>query len=179
MRPRPTILSLPKDAASAAKIDCQCCRSGCAQGRARLENFAVNPAMAIVEADQPRLWFARAAKLMKSAPPKPLSASAGSDMGADVKLGTAVTIGAGAVIGSNACDRRWNTCRSGSGDRRGRRDRRELPYLSARSALSRDHAGESRGCACGRGAWRRWIWVCARCEDRRLHAVSATGNAVD
>jgi UDP-3-O-[3-hydroxymyristoyl] glucosamine N-acyltransferase len=57
--------------------------------------------MAVVEADQPRLWFARAAKLMKPAPHQPLIDQP-HHMGSHVKLGKGVVIGAGAVIGSHA-----------------------------------------------------------------------------
>ncbi len=66
-----------------------------------LESYASNPAMAVVEADQPRLWFARAAKLLKRAPHKPLIAQP-HHMGQHVKLGKDVFLGAGAVIGSHA-----------------------------------------------------------------------------
>jgi UDP-3-O-[3-hydroxymyristoyl] glucosamine N-acyltransferase len=66
-----------------------------------LENNVSNPAMAVVEADQPRLWFARAAKLLKPAPHEPLIDQP-HHMGSHVKLGKGVVIGAGAVIGSNA-----------------------------------------------------------------------------
>jgi UDP-3-O-[3-hydroxymyristoyl] glucosamine N-acyltransferase len=57
--------------------------------------------MGIVEAEQPRLWFAKAAKLLASAP-------AGSGVhpsaviGVQVELGSGVTISPGAVIGDHA-----------------------------------------------------------------------------
>jgi len=66
-----------------------------------LESYASNPAMAVVEADQPRLWFARAAILLKPALPVGavhLTAS----IGAEVKMGAAVTIGPCAVVGDHA-----------------------------------------------------------------------------
>ena len=66
-----------------------------------LESYASNSAMAVVEADQPRLWFARAAKLLKPAPQNPLIAQP-HHMGQHVKLGKDVVLGAGAVIGSHA-----------------------------------------------------------------------------
>ena len=66
-----------------------------------LETYAANPAMAIIEADQPRLWFAKAAKLLKPAPHKPLIDQP-HHMGSHVTLGKGVFLGAGAVIGSNA-----------------------------------------------------------------------------
>jgi UDP-3-O-[3-hydroxymyristoyl] glucosamine N-acyltransferase len=66
-----------------------------------LESYESNPAMAVVEADQPRLWFARAAKLMMPAPHQPLIDQP-HHMGSHVKLGKGVVIGAGVVIGSHA-----------------------------------------------------------------------------
>ena len=66
-----------------------------------LKNFSVNTRMAIIEADQPRLWFAKAAKLLKAAPHKPLIEQP-HHMGSHVKLGKGVFLGAGAVIGSNS-----------------------------------------------------------------------------
>ena len=66
-----------------------------------LETYAANPAMAVIEADQPRLWFARAAKLLKPSPRKPLIDHP-HHKGAHVKLGKGVSIGAGAVIGARA-----------------------------------------------------------------------------
>jgi UDP-3-O-[3-hydroxymyristoyl] glucosamine N-acyltransferase len=55
----------------------------------------------VVEADQPRLWFARAAKLLKPA----LTATGvhpAAVVGAKVKLGEGVSIGPCAVVGENA-----------------------------------------------------------------------------
>jgi UDP-3-O-[3-hydroxymyristoyl] glucosamine N-acyltransferase len=66
-----------------------------------LETYASNSAITVIEADQPRLWFAKAAKLLKPAPHKPLIDQP-HHMGAHVKLGKDVMLGAGAVIGSNA-----------------------------------------------------------------------------
>jgi UDP-3-O-[3-hydroxymyristoyl] glucosamine N-acyltransferase len=62
---------------------------------------AQHSAMCIVETDQPRLWFARAAKLLKPAPPRsgvrdPLS------LGLHVELGKGVTLCPGAIIGDHA-----------------------------------------------------------------------------
>jgi UDP-3-O-[3-hydroxymyristoyl] glucosamine N-acyltransferase len=55
----------------------------------------------VVEADQPRLWFARAAKLL--APPIPATGVHPSAVvGANVKLGERVSIGPCAVVGENA-----------------------------------------------------------------------------
>jgi UDP-3-O-[3-hydroxymyristoyl] glucosamine N-acyltransferase len=54
----------------------------------------------IVETDQPRLWFARAAKLLKPPLSKPLIEA--QFMGAHVKRGKNIAIGPGAVIGAHA-----------------------------------------------------------------------------
>jgi UDP-3-O-[3-hydroxymyristoyl] glucosamine N-acyltransferase len=67
----------------------------------RLGTYSSNSTIAIIEADQPRLWFARAAKLMRPAPHKPLIDQP-HHMGSHVKLGKGVFLGAGAVIGSHA-----------------------------------------------------------------------------
>jgi UDP-3-O-[3-hydroxymyristoyl] glucosamine N-acyltransferase len=90
-------LAFAEDAASAAKAlagaaGAVVLKAGC------LEASGSNLAMGVVEADQPRLWFARAAKLLK-----PAVAVAGvhptAAIGADVELGAAVSIGPCAVIG--------------------------------------------------------------------------------
>ena len=61
-------------------------------------DYSQHPKIGVVETEQPRLWFARAAKLMKAAP-----ATAGvhptAVIGALVELGEGVTIGAGVVVG--------------------------------------------------------------------------------
>ncbi len=64
-------------------------------------DYASNPSIAVVESDQPKLWFARAAKMLA----KPLPAGGAHPsavVGTDVKLGAEVTVGAGAVIGDRA-----------------------------------------------------------------------------
>jgi UDP-3-O-[3-hydroxymyristoyl] glucosamine N-acyltransferase len=64
--------------------------------------FAPDPAcvqaIAIVEDEQPRLWFARAAKLL-AAPLPVAGVHASAVIGANVKLGAEVTVAACAVIG--------------------------------------------------------------------------------
>jgi UDP-3-O-[3-hydroxymyristoyl] glucosamine N-acyltransferase len=55
----------------------------------------------IVEAEQPRLWFARAARLLAPAPPV-TGVHPAATIGADVKLGEGVSIGACAVVGDGA-----------------------------------------------------------------------------
>ena len=57
-------------------------------------------AKCIVEAAQPRLWFARAAKLLKPALPQP-SIRAPHHIGSHVKIGKDVAIGTGAVVGDH------------------------------------------------------------------------------
>ena len=64
-------------------------------------SYASSPSIAVVEVDQPKLWFARAAKLLA----KPLPAGGvhpSAVVGAEVKLGAEVTIAACAVIGDHA-----------------------------------------------------------------------------
>jgi len=64
-------------------------------------DYAKYPMMGVVETEQPRLWFARAAKLMKAAP-----AVAGvhptAVIGEHVELGEGVSVGSCAVVGENA-----------------------------------------------------------------------------
>jgi len=64
-------------------------------------NYAENPNMGVVEADQPRLWFARAARHLKR-PVAPAGVHSTAVIGALVELGEDITIGAGAVIGECA-----------------------------------------------------------------------------
>ena len=56
----------------------------------------------IVEAEQPRLWFARAAKLLKATPARVIWGSPSTSIGAHVKKGKGVSIEPGAVIGAHA-----------------------------------------------------------------------------
>jgi UDP-3-O-[3-hydroxymyristoyl] glucosamine N-acyltransferase len=64
-------------------------------------SYASNPSIALVESDQPKLWFARASKLL--AKPLPVEGvHRAAVVEADVKLGAEVTIGACAVIGDRA-----------------------------------------------------------------------------
>ncbi len=66
-----------------------------------LASYAENPDIAVIEADQPRLWFARAARLL--AKPLPVAGVHQSAViGAGVKLGADVTIGPCAVVGDRA-----------------------------------------------------------------------------
>ena len=61
-------------------------------------DYSQHPKMGVVETEQPRLWFARAAKLLKPVP-APAGVHPTALIGADVVLGEGVTIGAGAVVG--------------------------------------------------------------------------------
>ncbi len=93
-------LVFAEDAASAAKAlagaaGAVVLKAGC------LESYASNPVMGVVEADQPRLWFARAAKLLKPAFPRAFVHHAAA-CEVFVELGTDVSVGACAVIGECA-----------------------------------------------------------------------------
>jgi UDP-3-O-[3-hydroxymyristoyl] glucosamine N-acyltransferase len=93
-------LVFAEDAGSAAKAlagaaGAVVLKAGC------LENYASNSAMGVVEADQPRLWFARAAKLLKHAQAVG-GAHSSAVIGAGVKFGARVTVGPCAVIGDRA-----------------------------------------------------------------------------
>ncbi|MFP5249515.1 MAG: UDP-3-O-(3-hydroxymyristoyl)glucosamine N-acyltransferase [Acidobacteriota bacterium] len=60
-----------------------------------------HPEVAIVETEQPRLWFARAAKLLAKAPP-PAGIHPTAVLGEGVVLGAGVTLGPCAVVGDRA-----------------------------------------------------------------------------
>ncbi len=66
-----------------------------------VESYAQSPAMSVVETVQPRLWFARAAKLLKRTPP-PAGVHSAAVIGALVEFGEGITVGAGAVVGECA-----------------------------------------------------------------------------
>jgi UDP-3-O-[3-hydroxymyristoyl] glucosamine N-acyltransferase len=73
--------------------------------RGILESYSEGAAVAVIEADQPRLWFARAAKLLAKTPAASgihPSAVVGEGvlLGAEVTLGACVVIGGGAAIGA-------------------------------------------------------------------------------
>jgi len=65
-----------------------------------VENYAANPEIAAVECDQPRLWFARAAKLLKPFP-APTGIHSSAIFGAHVELADGVSVGPTAVIGDH------------------------------------------------------------------------------
>jgi UDP-3-O-[3-hydroxymyristoyl] glucosamine N-acyltransferase len=59
------------------------------------------PDKAIIESPQPRLWFSRAAKALKPVPP-PQRIMPSAVVGANVRLGEGISIGACAVVDDNA-----------------------------------------------------------------------------
>jgi UDP-3-O-[3-hydroxymyristoyl] glucosamine N-acyltransferase len=63
-------------------------------------SYSSNPSIAVVETDQPRLWFARAAKLLRPEPPCE-RVHPTAIVGENAALGSWVTIGAYAVIGND------------------------------------------------------------------------------
>ncbi len=132
----------------------------------------------VVETDQPRLWFARAAKLLSPAP----SASGvhpAAVIGERVELGAEVSIGACAVIGDGVDIGAGPRIEAGVvvGERVRIGDHCRI--YPARRSLSRNHVGQSRSGSCRRGAGRGWLRLRARRQNRRLYAVSAAGNAAD
>jgi UDP-3-O-[3-hydroxymyristoyl] glucosamine N-acyltransferase len=62
--------------------------------------YASHSSIAVIESDQPKLWFARAARLLRPEPPCE-RIHATSTIGKDVALGGWVTVGAYAVIGDD------------------------------------------------------------------------------
>ena len=66
-----------------------------------LSDYSSVASVAVIEAEQPRLWFARAAKLLKAAPPVS-GVHPSAVIGADVELGEGVAIGPCAVVGDGA-----------------------------------------------------------------------------
>jgi UDP-3-O-[3-hydroxymyristoyl] glucosamine N-acyltransferase len=94
-----TDLVFAEDAASAAKT-LTIPAAAVVLKSAALPSYAANPSLAVIESDQPRLWFARAAKLLTPAPPceriHPTAV-----VGKNAALGSWVTVGANAVIGDD------------------------------------------------------------------------------
>ena len=70
-------------------------------GAPSVEDYSRYPKMGIVETEQPRLWFALAAKLLKPAPPA-AGVHPTAVIGEHVELGEGVSIGPCAVVGENA-----------------------------------------------------------------------------
>ncbi len=67
----------------------------------RLESYSANTDIAVIESDQPRLWFAHAAKLLAGSR-RPEGVHPAAVVGNGVKLGKDVTIAACVVIGDGA-----------------------------------------------------------------------------
>ena len=93
----PWDLVFAEDAASAAKAfaggaSAVVLKPGCADPR------SWDPDMCVVETNQPRLWFAKAGKLLKSVPPAE-GVHPTAVIGERVELGEGVTVGAGVVLG--------------------------------------------------------------------------------
>ncbi len=76
-------------------------------------SYASNPSIAVIESEQPRLWFARAAKLLSPEPPcegvHPAAVIAES-----AKLQGSVTVGACAVIGKGVTVDEWSRIDAGA-----------------------------------------------------------------
>jgi UDP-3-O-[3-hydroxymyristoyl] glucosamine N-acyltransferase len=66
-----------------------------------MAEYVSDAGVVVIEAEQPRLWFARAAKLLKGVLPAG-GVHPSAVVGADVELGSDVTVGACAVIGDRA-----------------------------------------------------------------------------
>jgi len=66
----------------------------------------------VLETDQPRLWFTRAAKLLQSVLPS-TGVHPAAVIGPHVDLGEDITIAAGAVIGEAACIGAWTRIEAG------------------------------------------------------------------
>jgi UDP-3-O-[3-hydroxymyristoyl] glucosamine N-acyltransferase len=93
----PTSLVFAEDAASVAQALASTAAAVVLKAGA-VTDFSASTAIAVVESDQPRLWFARAAQLLRPAEPcagvHPTAA-----IGKNVALGEGVTVGAQAVVG--------------------------------------------------------------------------------
>ena len=76
-------------------------------------SYASNPAIAVIESQQPRLWFARAAKLLSPEPPcEGVHPAAVIAEGAELQR--SVTVGAHAVIGKGAMVGEWSRIDAGA-----------------------------------------------------------------
>jgi UDP-3-O-[3-hydroxymyristoyl] glucosamine N-acyltransferase len=78
-----------------------------------VESYAANPDIAVIESDQPRLWFARAARLLKpELPCERIHPTA--VIGENSALGGWVTVGAHAVIGKDVVVGEWTRIEAGA-----------------------------------------------------------------
>jgi UDP-3-O-[3-hydroxymyristoyl] glucosamine N-acyltransferase len=106
----PSEIAFAEDAASTAQVLAS--KAGAVVLRAGIAESYPQP-MCVVETDQPRLWFARAAKLLKSPPPRagirdPLF------QGFHVELGKGVTLSPGASVGDHASIGAWTRIEAGA-----------------------------------------------------------------
>jgi len=96
----PSELVFAEDTASAAEALAS--RAGAVVLKpGRLPNYDANPTIAVIEADQPKLWFARAAKLLRPRIECEWIHETAA-IGEGAMFGDAVTVGPSAVIGKNA-----------------------------------------------------------------------------
>ncbi|MEI9968593.1 MAG: LpxD N-terminal domain-containing protein [Terracidiphilus sp.] len=100
-------------------------------------SYSADSTIAVIEADQPKLWFARAAKLMR---PKIECEwiHETAVIGEGAMLGSGVTVGPSAVIGKKRGCRRRDAHRGRRSDWIGCTNRCAVPHLSARGGLSRE-----------------------------------------
>src|ERR1035437_3539508 len=78
-----------------------------------VQSYTANPDIAVIESDQPRLWFARAAKLLRpELPCERIHPTA--VVGENAALGGWVTVGAHAVIGRDALVGEWTRIEAGA-----------------------------------------------------------------
>jgi UDP-3-O-[3-hydroxymyristoyl] glucosamine N-acyltransferase len=105
----PSEIVFAEDVASAAEaLDC---KAGAVVLRAGIAE-SYPQSKCTVETDQPRLWFARAAKLLEHVPPATGVHSA-AVIGPHADLGENITVAAGAVIGETASIGAWTRIEAG------------------------------------------------------------------
>ena len=132
----------------------------------------------IVESDDPKLWFAKAAKVLKK---RSLSVGIAHSavVAPDAKVDQAVVVGPCAVIGSHV--KIGDGTHIGAGAVIGENVTIGLHcQIYPRVVIYPGHnSWRSRGGTRRRGAGSGWVWLCARSGKRRVYAVSATGHACD
>ena len=78
-----------------------------------VESYAANAEIAVIESDQPRLWFARAARLLRpELPCERIHPTA--VIGENAALGDGVTVAAHAVVGRDAVIGEWTRIEAGA-----------------------------------------------------------------